>query len=183
MIDLQRLEFDRDFLLIKSYLQFVQRNTNLNPGEPELTEFYRNNDCAIRSIDGDLRGADCGNTFLRLKYRGGKTSFLVFKNQKYTTVQTECIAFFYIRNDTVFMMCFDKQEYSLNQSLDQITNSVSPDHFFRVNRKYLINFKAIKEVEHYFQRKLFVKLLIDTPDKLLINKEKTQSFLSWMEDR
>jgi DNA-binding NtrC family response regulator len=57
---------------------------------------------------------------------------------------------------TVSMMCFDKQKYSLNQSLDQITNSVSPDHFFRVNRKYLINFKAIKEVEHYFQRKLFV---------------------------
>jgi DNA-binding LytR/AlgR family response regulator len=112
-----------------------------------------------------------------------KTSFLVFKHQKYTTVNTNDIAFFFIRNETVSMMCFDQQEYTLNQSLDQIMNSVSSAQFFRVNRKYLINFKAIKEVEHYFLRKLFVRLLMDTPDKLLINKEKTNVFLSWMSDR
>ncbi|GAA4323776.1 hypothetical protein GCM10023149_24950 [Mucilaginibacter gynuensis] len=112
-----------------------------------------------------------------------KTSFLVFKNQKYTTVQTDHIAFFNIRNNAVSLVGFDQQEYTLNQSLDQITNSVSPDQFFRVNRKYLISFKAIKEVEHYFLRKLFVKLVIDTPDKLLIHKEKTNTFLSWMGDR
>jgi len=113
----------------------------------------------------------------------GKSNFLVFKNQKYTTVQTDNIAFFYIRNDSTSMMCFDKQEFVLSQSLDQIAASVSGKQFFRVNRQYLVNFKAIKEVEHYFLRKLYVKLIIETPDKLLINKEKSHSFLSWMEER
>jgi len=112
-----------------------------------------------------------------------KTSFLVFKHQKYTTVDIDQIAFFYIRNEISSMMCFDGQEFSLNQSLDQITASVSPKQFFRVNRQYLINFKAIKEIEHYFLRKLFVKLVVDTPDKLLINKEKSKQFLAWMENR
>ena len=119
----------------------------------------------------------------RLNPSSGKTSFLVFKNQKYTTVQTDNIAFFYIRNDATSIMCFDKQEFALSQSLDQITISVSSKQFFRVNRQYLVNFKAIKEVEHYFLRKLYVKLVIETPDKLLINKEKSHSFLNWMEDR
>jgi two-component system response regulator LytT len=32
-------------------------------------------------------------------------------------------------------------------------------------------------------RKLYVKLVIETPEKLLINKEKSTAFLSWMEDR
>ncbi|MBD1363223.1 response regulator transcription factor [Mucilaginibacter sp. ZT4R22] len=113
----------------------------------------------------------------------GKTSFLVFKNQKYTTVQTDDIAFFYIRNDSTSIMCFDKQEYALNQSLDQIAGAVSAKQFFRVSRQYLVNFKAIKEVEHYFLRKLYVKLVIETPEKLLINKEKSSGFLSWMEER
>lgn len=112
-----------------------------------------------------------------------KTSFLVFKHQKYTTVQTDQIAFFYIRNETVFIMCFDKEEFPLNQSLDSVTNQVSQKEFFRVNRQYLVNFKAIKEVEHYFLRKLYLKLTIETPDKLLINKEKSHNFLSWMENR
>ena len=112
-----------------------------------------------------------------------KTSFLVFKHQKYTTVQIEQIAFFYIRNDSTSIMCFDGQEFALSQALDQIATSVSSKQFFRVNRQYLVNFKAIKEVEHYFLRKLYVKLLIETPDKLLINKEKSQLFLAWMENR
>ena len=112
-----------------------------------------------------------------------KTSYLVFKNQKYKTVQTENIAYFYVGENKVNFVSFDKQEYSLDLSLKQITESVSERQFFRINRKYLINFKAIKEVEHYFMRKLFVKLNIETPDSLLINKENTTAFLSWMSER
>lgn len=119
----------------------------------------------------------------RLSQPAEKTSFLVFKNQKYTTINTGNIAFFYIRNDAASLMCFDGQEYTLSQSLDAIAASVSAKQFFRVNRQYLVNFKAIKEVEHYFLRKLYVKLIIETPEKLLINKEKSHSFLNWMEDR
>ena len=120
---------------------------------------------------------------LKLNSPAAKTSFLVFRNQKYSTVQVEDIAFFYIRYDATVIVCFDKESYSVNKSLDQIASVVSPKQFFRVSRQYLVNFKAIKEVEHYFMRKLYVKLVIDTPEKLLINKEKAHAFLSWMEER
>ncbi|MCC8408601.1 LytTR family DNA-binding domain-containing protein [Mucilaginibacter sp. UR6-1] len=144
---------------------------------------------ALRKVD-DLKNffqqkttPDIESLLKRLSPQNGKTSFLVFKNQKYATVQTDNIAFFYIRNDSTSLMCFDGQEYALSQSLDSIAASVSAKQFFRVNRQYLVNFKAIKEVEHYFLRKLYVKLVIDTPEKLLINKEKSNSFLNWMEER
>ncbi|XZF15624.1 LytR/AlgR family response regulator transcription factor [Chitinophagaceae bacterium MMS25-I14] len=126
---------------------------------------------------------DLESLLSKLSPSGGKTSFLVFKNQKYTTVHTDNIAFFYIDHDATIIMTFDKQKYDVSQSLDQIANAVSQKQFFRVNRQYLVNFKAIKEVEHYFLRKLFVRLVIETPDKLLINKEKSRNFLAWMEDR
>jgi two-component system response regulator LytT len=120
---------------------------------------------------------------LKLNAPADKTSFLVFRHQKYSTVQVENIAFFYIRYDDTVIVCFDKESYSVNKSLDQIASIVSSKQFFRVNRQYLVNFKAIKEVEPYFMRKLYVKLVIDTPEKLLINKEKAHAFLSWMEER
>jgi two-component system response regulator LytT len=113
----------------------------------------------------------------------GKKSFLVFKNNKYTTVQTDQIAFIYIRNDSSTIMTFQQQEYSLAQSLDQVQSMLSSKQFFRLNRQYLINFSAVKEVEHYFDRKLFVTLTIPSPDKLLIGKEKTSNFLNWLENR
>ncbi|SEW08183.1 two component transcriptional regulator, LytTR family [Chryseobacterium wanjuense] len=112
-----------------------------------------------------------------------KSNFLVFKNQKYTTIQTENIAYFYIHNEITHLVTFDKEQFQLSQSLGQVAEQVSEKQFFRINRQYLINFKAIKEMEHYFQRKILVKLTIETPEKLLINKEKTHSFFTWLEDR
>lgn len=113
----------------------------------------------------------------------GKKSFLVFKNHKYTTIPTDQIAFIYIRYDSATIMTFQAEEYSIDQSLDQIQALLSPKQWYRLNRQYLVNFSAVKEVEHYFARKLLVKLVIPSPEKLLIGKEKTSSFLQWLENR
>jgi len=113
----------------------------------------------------------------------GKKSFLVFKNHKYTTVPTDQIAFIYIRYETATIMTFQGEEYALDQSLDQVQALLATKQWFRLNRQYLINFSAVKEVEHYFARKLLVKLVVPSPDKLLIGKEKTSTFLQWLENR
>jgi len=113
----------------------------------------------------------------------GKKSFLVFKHNKYFTVPTENIAFFYVKYESSIIMSFDRQEYPVNQSLEQIQNLLPEKQFFRLNRQYLINFKAIKEVEHYFARKLLVNLVVPAPEKLLVSKEKVTSFLHWLENR
>ena len=126
---------------------------------------------------------DLDGLLKRIGIDEGKKSFLVFKNNKYTTVQTDQIAFIYIRNESATIMTFQEQEYAIDQSLDQVQSLLSAKQFFRLNRQYLVNFSAIKEVEHYFARKLFVKLVIPSPDKLLIGKEKTSGFLSWLEGR
>lgn len=119
----------------------------------------------------------------RLGEPDGKKSFLVFKQNKYLTVKTENIAFFYIHNETTSIMTFDHHEYSISQPLEEVQGIVPASQFYRLNRQYLVNFDAIKEVEHYFSRKLFVKLTIPSPDKLLIGKEKVSSFLNWLESR
>ena len=113
----------------------------------------------------------------------GKKSFLVFKNNKYVNVLTENIAFFYIRYESSVIMCFDKQEYFVNHSLDQIQNLLSGKQFFRLNRQYLINFNAVKEVEHYFARKMLVTAVIPTRETLLVSKEKVTEFLDWLDNR
>ncbi|MDB5087894.1 MAG: DNA-binding response regulator [Mucilaginibacter sp.] len=143
------------FVKVENFKNFFQQNT-----QPDL--------------DGLLK---------RMGLDEGKKSFLVFKNNKYTTVQTDQIAFIYIRNESATIMTFHEQEYVIDQSLDQVQSLLSAKQFFRLNRQYLVNFSAIKEVEHYFARKLFVKLVIPSPDKLLIGKEKTSGFLSWLEGR
>jgi two-component system response regulator LytT len=113
----------------------------------------------------------------------GKSSFLVFKHNKYFIVSTENIAFFYIKHETTTIVCFDRQEYFLNNSLENVQALLSDKQFFRLNRQYLVSFKAVKEVEHYFARKLLVNLVIPSIDKLIVSKEKLSSFLHWLDNR
>jgi two-component system response regulator LytT len=113
----------------------------------------------------------------------GKSSFLVFKHNKYFIVSTENIAFFYVKHETSTIVCFDRQEYFLDYSLENIQTLLSDKQFFRLNRQYLVSFKAIKEVERYFARKLLVNLVIPAIDKLIVSKEKLSSFLHWLDNR
>src|SRR5262245_12297172 len=67
----------------------------------------------------------------KLGVSAGKKSFLVFKNNKYINILTENIALFYIKYEASVIMCFDKQEYFVNHSLEQIQGSLSDKQFFR----------------------------------------------------
>jgi two-component system, LytTR family, response regulator LytT len=113
----------------------------------------------------------------------GKKNFLVFKNNKYINVHTKNIAFFYVKGELSTIMCFDRQEYFVNYSLDQIQQVLSGAQFFRLNRQYLINFDVVKEVEHYFARKLLVNPVFPSKEKLLVPREKVSEFLYWLDNR
>ena len=113
----------------------------------------------------------------------GKQSFLVFKNGKYTTVPIEQIAYFFVRNEQTTLVTQVGETFIINQSLDETAQQLNSKSFYKVNRQYLIGFKAIKEVEHYFARKLLVKLTIPTDEKLLVGKDKATAFLHWLEAR
>jgi len=119
----------------------------------------------------------------KLVAQSGKESFLVFKNNKYSNVATDNIAFFYIKYNSTMIMSFDKQEYFVNYSLDEIQHLLSKKQFYRLNRQYIINFSAIKEVELYFARKLLVNLVISVREKLIVSKEKVSEFLHWLDNR
>ncbi|MGN7823309.1 LytR/AlgR family response regulator transcription factor [Chitinophaga sp. 22536] len=128
-------------------------------------------------------GGNLEDLIRKISVDEGKKSFLVFKNNKYLTVQTDQIAYIYIKYTSPSIVTFKGEEYTITQSLDQVQQQLSAKQFYRLNRQYLINFTAIREVEHYFARKLLVNLHVNTPEKLLIGKEKTAVFLRWLEER
>jgi two-component system response regulator LytT len=153
----------------------------LNPSDEKLYPITGNGD--IKNLFHQYRIHNLDDLLEKLAMPSGKKSFLVFKNHKYLNVLTENIALFYVKYESSVIRCFDKQEYFVNHSLEQIQSFLSEKQFFRLNRQYLINFNAIKEVEHYFARKLLVNLAVPVPEKLLVSKEKVSSFLSWLDNR
>ncbi len=108
-----------------------------------------------------------------------KASVLVYQRDKILPIQTENIALFYVENEIMHLITFDGLTYTVNKTLEELENMIIP-HFYRANRQYLVNRKAIKEVSQYFARKLSVTLTIPFKDKILVNKTKATDFLNWL---
>jgi len=61
---------------------------------------------------------------------------------------------------------------------------LSGNDFFRVNRQYLVNRKAVIDASRYFLRKLSVNISVPyNKEKILVSKEKTPPFLAWLESK
>ncbi|WP_040005673.1 LytR/AlgR family response regulator transcription factor [Fibrisoma limi] len=114
---------------------------------------------------------------------GGKSSFLVSFKGKLFPVPTRDIAYFIIEDGLSFIITFDGRKLPLTQTLDVIEEQLDPRQFYRANRQYIIAFDAVKEVEPYYTRKLAVKLRGVKPETVFVSREKSTSFLHWLENR
>ncbi|MBH2003061.1 MAG: response regulator transcription factor [Sphingobacteriia bacterium] len=106
-------------------------------------------------------------------------SLLVNSKNKIIPVKISAIALFYVEQKSTSLITFQNQKFSLNYTLDEL-EVICGSGFFRANRQYLINRESIREVIHYGFRKLFVSLVPEVPEEIIINKVKAPSFLNWL---
>lgn len=117
--------------------------------------------------------------YLQENRQAKQNSILVYQKDKIIPVNNADIALFYTESDSVKVICFDGKQYTTNSTLEELEKNMGTD-FFRANRQYIINRKAILDVSQYFGRKLAVNLKLNLQDKVLISKEKSSAFLNWL---
>lgn len=107
------------------------------------------------------------------------SSILVYYKDKIIPVRLEDVALFYIRNEVTHLITFDKTTYLVNKTLDEI-EKLGGGVFFRANRQYLVNRKAVADASSYLSRKFSISLNIPFNETIIVSKEKMQSFLNWL---
>ena len=111
------------------------------------------------------------------KYR---TRFLIQGHSSYIKIDVSDIAYFYTENKITFAVTFSQKEFIINFSLEQLEDELSKEDFFRLNRKYVTNIKAIQSFEDFFGGKLIVYLNVPTQEKIVISRLKNSTFKEWM---
>jgi DNA-binding LytR/AlgR family response regulator len=108
-----------------------------------------------------------------------ETALLIRYKEKIIPVKIETVALFCLDDYMVHLLTFDGNIYYPGKSLEELERMVGDD-FFRVNRRYLVNRKAIVNVSSLLSRKLSVSVSVKTKDDILISKEKASAFLKWL---
>lgn len=142
---------------------------------------------AILKVEG-LKGSFVKHTFenlnlkeLIVKEKTYQNNFLIRFRDKIYPVLVADIAFIYLENETAYLYNFKGEKHPLFKTMDEIENLISPDQFYRISRQMIINKKAIKEIEPYFNQRLVVHLTLKTPEQALVPRLKVAPFLSWVE--
>ncbi|WP_281612675.1 LytTR family DNA-binding domain-containing protein [Flammeovirga sp. SubArs3] len=117
--------------------------------------------------------------------KGEKTEyrkrFLIHSNESFFHLSVEDIALFYSMRGVTFAVTFEKREYPVNFSLENLKDHLQPDNFFKLNRQFIVNIDAIKRVHAYFNGKLKIEMQPSHSEEIIIGKDKAASFKRWLD--
>jgi DNA-binding LytR/AlgR family response regulator len=108
-------------------------------------------------------------------------SLLVHQGDKILPLPVVNIGILQLKNQVVQLHTMEGSQFPVFQSLEELENKLAPE-FFRINRQFIVNRKAIKDVSRYFGRKLLINLTIPFSEQLSISKEKTSYFMEWLSE-
>lgn len=111
-----------------------------------------------------------------------KTTLLIHFQEKIIPVKAADIAFIHYANGVTGIYTHSNQKYVMHSTLDELETMLQPDLFFRANRQFIINRQAILNIEHYFSRRLVVRLVNPTPENIIISKVRSGELLQWLEN-
>ncbi|NDI98532.1 LytTR family transcriptional regulator [Flavobacterium sp. LaA7.5] len=110
-----------------------------------------------------------------------KSTFVVRFQDKAIPVDVTEIAFFCLENGVIYQYLFSEKNYPQNATLESIEKEINPNLFYRANRQFLINRKAVVKIEQIENRKLKVYLAPAPPEEVIISKAKATAFIKWLE--
>jgi DNA-binding LytR/AlgR family response regulator len=134
-----------------------------------LKEKFENSVTNIHNIYASLKDVLIGKV----------ASVIVHQGEKLIPISGNDIALFFVENELTFAYTFNKVKYLVNQKMESLEKTFQPA-FFRANRQFLVNRKAVKDASYYFNRKMLVNLVIPFTTPIVISKLKTTEFVNWL---
>ncbi len=112
------------------------------------------------------------------KSRGEERLLVRFKD-KILPIAFDDVAFFYLENELTQLVMFDGKSYIIQKTLEELEKQGGLS-FFRANRQYLINKRAIKDLSTSLTRSMTVNLKFAFPSRIDVSKNKAGNFLDWL---
>jgi DNA-binding LytR/AlgR family response regulator len=106
--------------------------------------------------------------------------FMVYVGDHIRTVNTGDIAYAYAEGKYVFIVTHENKEYNIDYTLDRLTSCLNPEHFFRVNRQFVVSLDGISDM--YAWSKSRVKLVMNPKptSEVIVSRERTSDFKKWL---
>ena len=106
-------------------------------------------------------------------------TYIVRYRDQFLPIGMDKIALFYLENEVGHLLTHLRKLYTVTETLEELERKCGHG-FFRINRQFLVNRNAIRDVVEHFPRKLKVNLTFAFEGDILVSKERRGKFLEWL---
>ncbi|KAA3618988.1 MAG: DNA-binding response regulator [Flavobacterium sp.] len=110
-----------------------------------------------------------------------KKRFTTKIGQHIKMIAVDEIECFYSENKGTYAHTVDGRDYLLDTTLEQLEDELTPQDFFRVNRTFIVNINAIKDIISYTNSRLQLKLNSFKEQQVIVARERVKDFKIWLE--
>jgi DNA-binding LytR/AlgR family response regulator len=109
-----------------------------------------------------------------------KKRFIVKIGQHLKVISIDEIECFFSENKGTYLHTFDNRNYLIDFTLEVLEQELDTKDFFRISRKFIIPFKAIKDIVVYNNSRLKVILPSFKDQEVIVSREKVSDFKNWI---
>ena len=110
-----------------------------------------------------------------------KERFVVKIGEHIHTVNVSDTAYFFSQDKATFLVTEAQKRFIIDFTLEQLQEVLDPEEFFRINRKFLISMKAVKDIISYSNSRLRIILHHSDDMDAIVSREKVQEFKKWLD--
>lgn len=97
------------------------------------------------------------------------------------SLEVKQIAYIKALDKLLYIYTFSGQVHIQDESLEELENTLDPDAFFRINRKYITHIDAFEKIFTLTNGKIRVELKHCKDDDIFLSQSKAASFKAWLD--
>ncbi len=110
-----------------------------------------------------------------------KKRFLVSSGNKFLSININEISFFMAQGKDLFLHTFSGKSYLYDDTISNLETFLPTKDFFKINRKYIVNFNSIKNIIKYDKNRIAIELNNSIQEeKIIVSTTKTTDFKNWL---
>ena len=110
-----------------------------------------------------------------------KKRFTIKVGQHLKIINIEDIECFYSENKATYIHTNSNRNYLIDNSLEYWQEQLDPEQFFRVNRTFVVQINAIKDIVSYTNSRLQLKLESFNHSEIIVSRERVKDFKHFIE--
>jgi two-component system LytT family response regulator len=119
--------------------------------------------------------------FSSLKTREYKNRFMVKLGEHIRSITTDQIGLLYADGRDVYLVTTQNRKFIIDYTLEALEDILDPKIFFRLNRTFILNINAIKDVLVYSNSRLKITLQQEFDKEIIVSREKVGEFKEWFD--